>query len=218
MLSLSGKYKAAFRQRGFVFSLISAILLVLVGAIVTYFAIIYVNIKASNPVTDIVLSNTPVMDVDGIFVWGPIIFWIAIGLHLLFEPKKMPFTLKSVALFVLIRSAFISMTHIGPFPTHAVINSSGGFLSVFTTGNDFFFSSHTGLPFLMAFVFWDNKYLRYFCIAASIFFGTIVLLGHLHYSIDVFAAFFITYTIFIIAGKLFKKDWAFFKKTEEAVS
>lgn len=214
MVSLANRYKAAFHQKGFVFSLISGFLLALVGAVVTYFAILYVNIKASNPVTDIVLSNTPAMNVDGIFVWGPIIFWIIIICYFLTQPEKIPFTLKSIALFVLIRSAFISMTHIGPFPTHAIIDDGGGgILSVFTTGNDFFFSSHTGLPFLMAFVFWDNKLLRYFCIFASLFFGTIVLLGHLHYSIDVFAAFFITYTIFVLAKKFFKKDLSFFDLT-----
>ena len=58
----------------------------------------------------------------------------------------------------------------------------------------------------MALVFWKDKPIRIFCIAASIFFAVIVLLGHLHYSIDVASAFFITYTISIIAEKIFKND------------
>jgi hypothetical protein len=41
-------------------------------------------------------------------------------------------------------------------------------------------------------------------------FGVIVLLSHLHYSIDVFAAFFITYSIYHIALKLFDRDYEFF--------
>jgi len=74
------------------------------------------------------------------------------------------------------------------------------------------------LPFLLALIFWDEKYLRYFFIVSSIFFGAIVLLGHYHYSIDVAAAFFITYTIYHIAKKLFPRDFELFKKGIELTS
>jgi len=47
----------------------------------------------------------------------------------------------------------------------------------------------------MALLFWKNKIMRYIFIFGALSFGVIVLLGHLHYSIDVLAAFFITYTI-----------------------
>lgn len=176
------------------------------GIAATYLAIIYATEKASNSVTDIILSNIRVFDVDGIFIYGPVLFWIIIGAYIFFfEPKKIPFTIKSIAVFLLTRSIFLTLTHIGPFPDRIQIYSTGIF-SVFTTGNDLFFSSHTGFPFLMALIFWDNKYLRIFSLIASLIFGTVVLLGHLHYSIDVFAAFFITYTIFHLNEKLFKKD------------
>jgi membrane-associated phospholipid phosphatase len=58
----------------------------------------------------------------------------------------------------------------------------------------------------MALILWDNRLLRYIFLCASVVFGVVVLLGHLHYSIDVFAAFFITYGIYQIATKLFKKE------------
>jgi hypothetical protein len=34
----------------------------------------------------------------------------------LYEPKRIPFVLKSLALFIITRSTFVLLTHIGPFP------------------------------------------------------------------------------------------------------
>lgn len=200
-----------FSDRRFVLSFITAFLLLGISITATYFSIQYVNEKASSPVTDIILSNIPVFDVDGIFIYGPVIFWIIITLYaVFFKFKKIPFMLKNIALFVVIRAIFITLTHIGPFPDHNLTPVSNSFLSVFTSGSDLFFSSHTGLPFLMALVFWENKYARLFCLVSSFFFGAIVLMAHLHYSIDVAAAFFITYTIYHLSEKWFKTEQEFF--------
>jgi len=79
-----------------------------------------------------------------------------------------------------------------------------------TSNADLFFSGHTGYPFLCALISWKQKYLRYFFILSSVFFGTISLLGHYHYTIDVFAAFFITYGIYQISLNLFKKEYKVF--------
>ena len=72
---------------------------------------------------------------------------------------------------------------------------------------DLFFSGHTGLPFLMALIFWSSPRIRCFFLALSVFFAVTVLLGHLHYSIDVASAYLITYSIFCIARQTFPNDW-----------
>jgi membrane-associated phospholipid phosphatase len=64
----------------------------------------------------------------------------------------------------------------------------------------------------MALIFWEDKFFRYLFIATSVMFGIVVLMAHLHYSIDVLAAFFITYSIFKIAVFFFKKDRELFLK------
>jgi membrane-associated phospholipid phosphatase len=79
-------------------------------------------------------------------------------------------------------------------------------MSKISFGGDLFFSGHTGMPFLLALIFWEDKWTRFLFLGFSIMFGIVVLLAHLHYSIDVLSAFFITYTIFHLALYIFKKD------------
>ena len=122
------------------------------------------------------------------------------------EPKKIPFAIKSIALFVLVRSVFVTLTHLGVSSAVLPPDFASNFIKRFMYGGDRFFSGHTGLPFLMALIFWKNKRLRIFCIVSALFFGAVVLMVHVHYSIDVLAAFFITYTIYHLAEAFFKKD------------
>jgi len=171
----------------------------------------YATNNAGPAVTDIVLDNIPVFNVDIIFLDGALIFVLFLIGVLLYCPKFIPFTLKSISLFYIIRSFSITLTHIGPSPEQSplVLNSLN---KIFVFGGDLFFSGHTGLPFLMALIFWKNKALRYSFLFASIVAGVSVLLGHLHYSIDVFAAFFITYGIFHMSQVIFKKDFEYADK------
>jgi hypothetical protein len=200
------KNKTHWSNRNFIFSSIAGILLFLFSIFVNYFAAGYATTRASSSVEDIFLSNLPVVNVDFIVNDVAIAFFIFALLLLFIEPKRISFVFKSTALFVLIRSAFIVLTHLGPYPDHSHIGRHD-LLRSFNIGGDLFFSGHTGLPFLIALIFWDEKWIRYTFLAASIVFGASVILGHLHYSIDVFAAFFITYSIFHIAKKIFPADY-----------
>ncbi len=198
-----------FKNRTFLSYFFSALFLLLASLVVNYFAGTYATKSVSNSVTDIILSNIRVYDVDGIFNYGAIVFWIFMTFIFTYWPQKIPFTLKTIALFVIIRSVFISLTHIAPFLPQIVIEQTG-LLGKFTFGGDLFFSGHTGLPFLMALTFWENRELRIIFIGSSLLFGAVVLLAHIHYSIDVLSAFFITYTIFHLAEIYFKKDLLLF--------
>lgn len=199
-------------NRSFLPSIIWAMVLLSLSFWFSYIANDYANKTANNQVTDLVLSNTPVFNVNLIVVYGPMLLMgFLIGL-LAARPQKIPFTLKSMALFIAIRAVFMSLTHVAQFYPQALLDS-GPFINLLGAGNQggLFFSGHTGLPFLLAIIFWDNKKLRLIFLGASILFGTSLLLGHLHYSIDVFGAFFITYTISRISYKLFTKDFAVFR-------
>ena len=181
---------------------VSGILVLVIGITSNYFGSIYAIERASNPVADLILSNIPVFDVDAAFVFGPLILW-AFFIFLLFRNhRKAPFAMNAIGLLLITRAIFVTLTHIGPFPSHAIIEYN--VMGLFNAGGDLFFSAHTSLPFMMALVFWDDIRLRILFICASIFFGAVVLLGHLHYSIDVAAAFFITYTVYHLATIIFK--------------
>ena len=73
-----------------------------------------------------------------------------------------------------------------------------------------FFSGHTGLPFLLALMFWEHKVIRNIFLTFSFTFAIVVLLGHIHYSIDVLSAFFISYGILDVCKFLFKREWKIF--------
>ena len=198
-----------FKNKEFVISLVTGIILLGASLFVNVYAVTYADRSISNSVTDVVLSNTSVHNVDGIFVYGAVLLVLFIVLVCCIRPQRIPFILKSTALFTLIRSFFIALTHISPYPAHVAISPSV-FTTVFPTiftGNDLFFSGHVGLPFLMALILWDYPLWRILFLAFSLLFSVVVLLGHLHYSIDVASAFFITFSVFALAKAIFKKDW-----------
>lgn len=204
MKNLKTKYNYCLKNKNFIISFFSSLFFLFISLIINFYAGTYATERASNSVTDLILSNIRVFDVDGFFIYGSLILVLFIIFICIVKPEKAPFTVKSIALFVIIRSVFITLTHLGPFPSQIIINSD--LLSKLSFGADLFFSGHTGLPFLLALIFWNNKWIRYTFLFLSLMFAIVVLLAHLHYSIDVLSAFFITYTIYQIALYIFKKD------------
>jgi hypothetical protein len=202
-----------YLSRQFLPSVIWAIVLLSFSFWFSYLANDYANKTANNQVTDLILSNTPVFNVNLIVVYGPILLMLFLIGLLAIRPQTIPFTLKSMALFVAVRAVFMSLTHIAQFYPQALLDS-GPFINLLGAGNQggLFFSGHTGLPFLLAIIFWDNKKIRLIFLGASILFGVSLLLGHLHYSIDILGAFFITYSISTMSKRLFAKDFVIFHK------
>lgn len=215
MKLLIQKYKIHWSDKEFLSSVIFGVVLLGLSLVANYFAGIYATEQASNAVTDLLLNILPVVDVSHAFINGPIVLLVFVLVLFVEDPKRIPFGLKAIALFYAIRSFSIILTHLGP-PLPSDIFQENYLIKGFSFGGDLFFSGHTGLPFLMALFFWDHKIWRGIFVLASFVFGAVVLLGHLHYSVDVFSAFFITYGIYHIARIIFKKDYKFFTKGLDA--
>ena len=211
MKRVLNRYKALRSDRSFYFQFLVGILFLLISVVLNFVTNSYTALHASSAVSDLFLDNLPIVNVEEIFLEGMMIL-IAFVVFLGFShPKRIPFILKSSALFIATRSFFMILTHLAP-PVGDALFLSGNVVQRFMSGADLFFSGHTGYPFLMALIFWEQRSLRIFFIAASLFFGAAVLLGHIHYSIDVFSAFFITYGIFKLATVFFKRDHGLFMK------
>lgn len=195
-------------------SLVGAFLLLGVSYVAEHFANVYALDYSERPDTnhvgDIVLDNIPAVDLNFIIIEVALITIVLGTLFVVFaKPRHVLFSLKAVALFIIIRAFFISLTHVGIHPD-TVVPGLGFFDAIylylnFQTG--FFFSGHTGLTFLMALIFWDDPRVRAAFLTLSFVFAVAVLFAHIHYSIDVLAAPFMTYGIFNIARRLFREDY-----------
>lgn len=195
----------------------------LIGMAANIGANIYASQKTVLVVNDLILDLLPVFNINYLYVEGAILLILFAIFLAFYRPQRLPFMLKSIGLFIFIRSFFIILTHLSiPLPNGSAgyLQSFGALTHFFSSGNDLFFSGHTGFPFLLALIFWKDRLLRYLFLATACFFGVVVLLGHVHYSIDVFAAFFITYAIHDLSVWLFTKDHKLFhlikQKIEEA--
>jgi hypothetical protein len=195
------------------YSLATGALLLLLGFVADHFAglyaLSYLTRATSVYVGDLLLDNLPVVNLNLVVIEGAL--WaIAISCILvMMSPRKILFTLKALGLLIIIRAFFISLTHIGIYPGQ--INPGAGYFdavySYFNLQTGFFFSGHTSFPFLMALIFWEDRPWRYAYLALSVIFGVSVLLAHVHYSIDVFAAPFMAYGVFEITRLFFPRDY-----------
>ncbi len=207
LLSLRRRFEAyaerelsLWKDKEFLANAVMSIALLYLSGVVTYMAGLSATASAGAPAHDLILDALPRVDTSFIHGWftGRIRDLMLVLLFL--YPRYLPFGMKSAVLLTLVRSLFINLTHIGPYPDSIPVHS----LSTF--GGDLFFSGHVAFPLLMALVMWDKPFIRSFFIGIAVFLGASALLGHYHYSIDVAAAPFITYGIFVIAEKLFPRD------------
>lgn len=169
--------------------------------IFTQAAAAYATKNTSNSVTDIVFSHIPKIDTS--FIHGNFSFFMYDLRVLLFAIfiKQTPFAAKALAVLIFFRAIVINLTNLGMpegiTPIHSEV----------TFGGDLFFSGHVANTFMLALIFWHIKALRYLFMGASAVFGISAVLGHYHYTIDVVAAPFFAYGIFVICKKIFKKDY-----------
>lgn len=206
------KYLSFIKDAEGIRELVWGIFIFVLSLTLTYFSVAYANIYANgNVVPDLILDHLPTFDVSFMFFQGGIVFIILTALIVMFEPKNISFVLKSTALFFSVRAIFTILTHLSApeLASYTYMQHEQGFkeaLFTISSGNDLFFSGHAGYPFFLALIFWKHKLVRYFFLISSLAGAMVVLMGHLHYSIDVFSAYFIGFGLFELAKILFRRD------------
>ena len=180
-----------------------SLVFLLIAIILNYAAGEYVEDIGTVAVPDIILDHIPIINLTLLFTWGIAIVIILIFAYpLLYKVKELHIAISQFSLLVLIRSFFITLTHLKA-PAGAIIINSRllGFLDF---QNALFFSGHTSIPFL-GFLLFRKEKIGIFFLIATIIMALTVLFMHVHYSIDVFAALFITYGSYKIGNWLFSK-------------
>ena len=164
----------------------------------------YVDETNAVQASDIILDNIPTVNLSFLFVYGSILIIAILVLYsLFFRVKKFHIVLSQLSLLIMIRSFFITLTHL-KVPENAVTLTLPKFYNLIIFNNDLFFSGHTAVAFLGFLIFRKEKIIGTFFLIATFVMMITVLLMHVHYSIDVFAALFITYGSFKIGEWMFK--------------
>ena len=177
--------------------LFSGLLVLLASFILNYFTSSWVDTVATNSVGDLFLDAIPVFEINFLFFWAVLIFWLVIVVYHIIRPQQFAFLFWSIAVFVVVRCFFISLTHLGP-PENAIVIPES--LSWFNFNADLFFSGHVGAPFFVALLI-RNQLLKCTIICYSFIMVVIVLMAHGHYSIDIFASYFIAHSLSILVKK-----------------
>lgn len=179
-----------------------SVILVVLAAFLDFYSGVYVTARGGTEVPDLILDHIGPIDLSPLFVYGYLALVAAMFAYPLFFHIRMFHTvLSQFSLIVVLRALFMIFTHLET-PSDAIPAHFPWVFGGLSFQNDMFFSGHTAIPFLGFFLFKGSAY-RYLFLVGSITMGTVALLMHRHYSIDVFSAFFITFCSYRMGMRAF---------------
>lgn len=97
-------------------SLIKGIPLFIFALAIQKYANHYVGSISKTHVDDLILNHLPVFDVNNFVIQGPLVLTLITLILLIIKPQYIIFFSKTFALFIVVRSFFISLTHLGASP------------------------------------------------------------------------------------------------------
>jgi hypothetical protein len=191
------------------FLILLSLIIVAAATYLDYIAGVYVSKTKVAYVPDLILDHIGPVNVSFFYIYGYLTFCITLFLYsLVLHIRTLHMVVSQFSFLVMLRAVFVILTHLQTPPDGIPVDFPWIFKGI-SFQNDMFFSGHTAIPFL-GFLLFEGK-IRYFFLCGSIFMGITVLVMHLHYSIDVFSAYFITYCCYKIGNMVLRKTEPYIK-------
>ena len=200
-ISWSGAWQERrFRNKTIIALFLVAIILILLPS---FFA--FIEKREGIVLQDFMLDAIPAKDVSiptFVVIWSVVLL---VFYRIYQNPRLFLVVAYGFILMCLCRVLTISLLPLNP-PRglielkDPIANIAYGGNGIFIT-KDLFYSGHTGNMFLF-FLCLQHKWDKIIALAASFIVAILVMVQHIHYSIDVFAAFFFTYFIYLGAKKV----------------
>jgi len=189
-----------FRNKTIIALILVAIILILLP---TFFA--FIEKREGMVLQDFVLERLPASDVSiptFIIIWSVVLL---VFYRIYQNPSIFLVVAYGFILMCIARVLTISLLPLNPPPglitlKDPIANIAYGGKGIFIT-KDLFYSGHTGNMFLF-FLCLQAKWDKIIALAASFMVGILVLIQHIHYSVDVIAAFIFTYFLYLGAKKV----------------
>ena len=189
-----------FRYKTIIALFLVAIILIMLP---TFFA--FIEKRDGMVLQDYVLDAVPAMDVSiptFTIIWSVVLL---VFYRIYQNPRLFLLVAYGFILMCVLRMLTISLLPLNPPPGLIVLkdpiaNIAYGGNGIFIT-KDLFYSGHTGNMFLF-FLCLQHKWDKIIALTASFLVGILVMVQHIHYSIDVIAAFLFTFFIYLGAKKL----------------
>jgi hypothetical protein len=207
-ITKSRYWERIFKEKRFFQRFVLSVLFFVFAFYVNHLIGAYVESIDGPALSDIVLNNLKPIDFGMTPIFLQRLAYVVIAICILFIwPTKLPFALKTISFLLIVRSFCLPLTHLG-LPAGRISDEIGlSNLEFVNFTKDLFFSGHVAFSFMGFLLFESKKVLKYFFLINSMILSFIVLAMHLHYSIDVVAAYFFAYGTYKLATYFFKKDY-----------
>lgn len=196
-------WSSAWADKTFRGKILTSLFLLILTAVLSPAFFNYVEVRNGFQLNDVLLNILPAHDFS-IPVFA--IIWFLFLLTIIRSIRSPQFFLVFIIGYLLLNvSRFITITLVPLNPPAGIIELKDPLTNLFYgnhfVSKDLFYSGHTATLLLMSFCF-SNKWDKVFGVVASVTVAVLLLIQHVHYSIDIIAAPVFAVIIYWLAKKI----------------